>query len=88
MQKQYEELIVSLANDVHRKQLKYLELDRVKPEELPSEEFELFIAEHETAQAEWRRASIFLNSIKRSLLDSLGESAAASLFPYWQRYSR
>lgn len=70
MAEQHAELIKSLAKEAHSKRLIYENLAEINPAELPQEEVPRYRADFETAVAEWRRACIFLNSARQSMVDA------------------
>lgn len=70
MAEKHAELIKALERELHGKRLEYEQLAEIDPNELPIEEVPRYTAEYEAALAEWRRACLFLNTVRRSAFDA------------------
>lgn len=70
MNEKHAELIKALEKELHKKRINYEGLTEINPDELPIVEVPRYIAEYEAALAEWRRACLFLNTVRRSSFDA------------------
>lgn len=70
MNEKYVELIKALEKELHNKRIEYEELAEINPDHLPNDEVPRYVADYEVACAEWRRACLFLNTIRRSSFDA------------------